>query len=119
MSRLSELERKRDLTRAALNEKLNALEDRVRASIDDARETVKRAVDLQYQVEKRPLIILGCSALMGYFLGRVLFTDSESGESEAASRADGNTNSQLFLDLSLKSRCQGLFCFDLSARELP
>src|SRR5262245_5862626 len=87
MSRLSELERKRDLTRAALNEKLNALEDRVRASIDDVRETVKRAVDLQYQVEKRPLIILGCSALMGYFLGRVLFTDSESGESEAENGA--------------------------------
>ena len=92
MSRLSELERKRDLTRAALNEKLNALEDRVRASIDDARETVKRAVDLQYQVEKRPLIILGCSALMGYFLGRVWFTDSESGESEAEKGAGRHEN---------------------------
>jgi hypothetical protein len=80
MSRLSELEKKRDLTRAALNEKLNALENRVRSSIDDARETVKRAVDLQYQVEKRPLIILGCSAVVGYFLGRVWFTGSRSGE---------------------------------------
>ena len=92
MSRLSELERKRDLTRAALNEKLNALEDRVRTSIDDARETVKRAVDLQYQVEKRPLIILGCSALMGYFLGRVWFTGSGSGESEAENGAGRHEN---------------------------
>ena len=42
MSRLSELEKKRDSTRAALNEKLNALEDRVRSSIDDARQAYHR-----------------------------------------------------------------------------
>ena len=80
MSRLSELEKKRDATRAALNEKLNALEDHVRSSIDDARETVKRTVDLQYQVEKRPLVILGCSAVAGYFLGRAWFKGSRGGE---------------------------------------
>src|SRR5262247_1973263 len=92
MSRLSELERKRDLTRAALNEKLNALEGRVRASIDDARETIKRTVDLQYQVEKRPLIILACSALMGYFLGRAWFTGSESGEPQAENASGSHKN---------------------------
>jgi hypothetical protein len=80
MGQLSDLEKKRDLTRAALTEKLNALEDRVRTSIEEARETVKRTVDLQYQFEKRPLVILGCSALVGYFLGRVWLTGSGRGE---------------------------------------
>lgn len=96
MSRLSELEKKRDLTRAALNEKLNALEDRVRASIDDARETVKRTVDLQYQVEKRPLVILGCSAVVGYFLGRAWFTESprtEAGAENGAGTHEGKPTS--------------------------
>jgi|SRR5262245_18026685 len=92
MSRLSELEGKRDLIRSALTQKLNALEGRVRASIDDARETIKRTVDLQYQVEQRPLIILGCSALMGYFLGRAWFAGSKSGESEVEDGSGSRKN---------------------------
>jgi hypothetical protein len=83
MDRLADLEKQRDLTRAALTQKLDSLEHRVRASIEEAGETVKRTVDLEYQVKKRPLVMLGCSALMGYFLGRAWLAGSSSGESGA------------------------------------
>ncbi len=128
MSRLSELEKKRDSTRAALNEKLNALEDRVRSSIDDARETVKRSVDLQYQVEKRPLIILSCSAVVGYFLGRVWFTGSRGGkagiengtESHKDKAANGNSwNAQVGLLKSAVTAAMSNLLVDFIKEVMP
>jgi hypothetical protein len=42
------------------------LEDRVQGSV----EAVKHTVDLQYQVNQRPWLMIGASLLVGYTLGR-------------------------------------------------
>jgi hypothetical protein len=74
-------------TRASLTEKLDSLQERVEetveaahASVDetvsavkhtvqDTIQTVKRAFDVRYQVEQRPLTMVGVSVLAGYALG--------------------------------------------------
>lgn len=53
-------------TRLALTEKLAILEDRVQDTV----EAVKHTVDLHYQVNQRPWLMMGASLLVGYTLGR-------------------------------------------------
>lgn len=52
-------------TGSAMVEKLELLEERLRASV----EGVKRNFDLHYQVEQHPLALFGGSLLIGYLLG--------------------------------------------------
>lgn len=52
-------------TRSALTEKLAILEDRVQGTVD----AVKHTVDLHYQVNQRPWLMIGASLLLGYTLG--------------------------------------------------
>jgi ElaB/YqjD/DUF883 family membrane-anchored ribosome-binding protein len=52
-------------TRSALTEKLAILEDRVQGTV----EAVKHTVDLHYQVNQRPWLMIGASLLVGYTLG--------------------------------------------------
>src|SRR5260370_34005892 len=76
-------------TRAALVDKIDALEEKVLGTVETAQATVehtvesvkgtvedsvaavKRTFDLKYQVEQRPWLMLGASVLGGYALGRL------------------------------------------------
>jgi ElaB/YqjD/DUF883 family membrane-anchored ribosome-binding protein len=64
----------RDQTRAALTHKLETLELRLRDSIDKVKETIKKSVDVPYQVKQRPWTMFGLSMLLGCAAGRFLAT---------------------------------------------
>lgn len=63
-----EIQREREQTRAALTEKIDLLEERVR----DTKKAVKQNFDYRYQAEKRPWQTLGASVLFGYLIGRTI-----------------------------------------------
>ena len=63
-------------TRAALTHKLEALEMRLRESVDNVKDAVKRSADLPYQVNKRPWQMVGLSVALGCGLGRLLSHDN-------------------------------------------
>ena len=61
-------------TRAALADKIDALEDKVTAKVNavkHAGETMKRSFDLPYQVRQHPWPMIGASVLVGIVLGTV------------------------------------------------
>lgn len=62
----------REETRAALTEKIEMLEQRVRDSVEEATATVKRTVDIDYQINHHPWRVLGLSLLFGYVAGLML-----------------------------------------------
>ena len=62
----------REETRAALTHKLEALELRLRESVENVKEAVKRSMDVPYQVNKRPWQMFGLSVALGCGLGRLL-----------------------------------------------
>ena len=62
----------REETRAALTHKLEALELRLRESVENVKEAVKRSTDVPYQVNKRPWQMFGLSVALGCGLGRLL-----------------------------------------------
>jgi ElaB/YqjD/DUF883 family membrane-anchored ribosome-binding protein len=64
----------RDQTRVALTHKLETLELRLRDSIDKVKETIKKSVDVPYQVKQRPWTTFGLSMLLGCAAGRLLAT---------------------------------------------
>ncbi|HWP59430.1 MAG TPA: hypothetical protein VNL14_16170 [Candidatus Acidoferrales bacterium] len=72
MESLEQLKRKREATQAALQEKLSELEERVFATVTEAKNTMKRTVDVEHQVKTHPLGMIGASAALGFFLGRLL-----------------------------------------------
>ena len=59
-------------TRAALTHKLETLELRLRKSVENVKEAVKRSTDVPYQVNKRPWQMFGLSVLLGCGLARFL-----------------------------------------------
>jgi hypothetical protein len=61
-----EIQREREQTRAALTEKIELLEERVR----DTKRAVKQKFDYRYQTEQQPWKMLGAAVAMGYFLGK-------------------------------------------------
>ena len=62
----------REETRAALTHKLEALELRLRESVENVKEAVKRSTDVPYQVNKRPWQMFGLSVAVGCAVGRLL-----------------------------------------------
>jgi len=62
----------REETRAALTHKLEALELRLRESVENVKDAVKRSTDVPYQVNKRPWQMFGLSVALGCGLGRLL-----------------------------------------------
>ena len=62
----------REETRAALTHKLEALELRLRESVENVKEAVKRSTDVPYQVNKRPWQMFGLSVALGCAVGRLL-----------------------------------------------
>ena len=61
----------REETRAALSHKLESLELRLRESVENVKETVKRSTDVPYQVSKRPWQMFGLSVAVGCAVGRL------------------------------------------------
>ena len=61
----------REETRAALSNKLEALELRLRESVENVKEAVKRSTDVPYQVNKRPWQMFGLSVAVGCAVGRL------------------------------------------------
>lgn len=59
----------REETRAALTEKIEMLEQRVRDSVEDAAAAVKRTVDVDYQINHHPWRMFGLSLFFGYVAG--------------------------------------------------
>jgi ElaB/YqjD/DUF883 family membrane-anchored ribosome-binding protein len=62
----------REETRAALTEKIEMLEQRVRDSVEDAAAAVKRTVDVDYQINHHPWRMFGLSLFFGYVAGLML-----------------------------------------------
>jgi ElaB/YqjD/DUF883 family membrane-anchored ribosome-binding protein len=77
----------REQTRAALTHKLEVLESRLRESIEDVRQAIRRSTDVSYQVGKRPWWTFGLSVLLGCVLGRML-----SGGAKIPTRQIGKNN---------------------------
>jgi hypothetical protein len=63
-----EIQREREQTRAALTEKIELLEQRVR----DTKLAVKQKFDYRYQTEHQPWKMIGASVAVGYFLGKLI-----------------------------------------------
>ena len=61
----------REETRAALTHKLESLEVRLRESVENVKEAVKRSTDVPYQVNKRPWQMFGLSVAVGCAVGRL------------------------------------------------
>jgi hypothetical protein len=72
----------REETRAALSHKLESLELRLRESVENVKEAVKRSTDVPYQVSKRPWQMFGLSVAVGCAVGR-LFGNGRATNSKA------------------------------------
>jgi hypothetical protein len=73
----------REETRAALTHKLESLEVRLRKSVENVKEAVKRSTDVPYQVSKRPWQMFGLSVAVGCAVGRLF----RNGRAEVGLRA--------------------------------
>ena len=79
----------REETRAALSNKLEALELRLRESVENVKEAVKRSTDVPYQVNKRPWQMFGLSVAVGCAVGRLFgngHAEVRPGDSRAKAR---------------------------------
>ena len=85
---MEDLEKKREQTQAALARKLGLLEERLFGTVEEARNTLKRTVDLEYQLKNHPVVTLSLSALLGYLVGRQWFAHGEKSGSAAADKVD-------------------------------
>ena len=63
-----EIQREREQTRAALTEKIELLEERVRGT----KKAVKQQFDYRYQTQRQPWKMLGASVAVGYLVGKVI-----------------------------------------------
>jgi hypothetical protein len=63
-----EIQREREQARAALTDKIELLEERVR----DTKRAIRQKFDYRYQAEKRPWKALAISVAAGYLFGRML-----------------------------------------------
>lgn len=61
-----EIQREREYTRAALTEKIDLLEERVR----DTKQAIKQKLDYRYQTEKQPWKMLAASVTLGFLVGK-------------------------------------------------
>jgi hypothetical protein len=77
----------REQTRAALTQKLETLELRLRDSIDKVKDTIKKSADVPYQVRQRPWTMFGLSMFLGCAVGRMATCKSaETPRSETAAK---------------------------------
>jgi hypothetical protein len=77
-----------------MTEKFEMLEERVRDTVEDAKNTVKRSVDLRYHVAQRPWKMVGMSIAAGYVLGRLTFRPSTMARTRGVSSYGPNKASE-------------------------
>ena len=77
----------REQTRAALTQKLETLELRLRESVEKVRETIRRSTDIPYQVRQRPWGMFGLSVMLGCAVGRIMTCGRSRDRSEAEESA--------------------------------
>jgi len=80
-----------------LSHKLESLELRLRESVENVKEAVKRSTDVPYQVNKRPWQMFGLSVAVGCAVGRLLSNgsaDGRRGKSRSTARS-GAKNSAM------------------------
>jgi hypothetical protein len=58
-----------DTIRDSMTDKMEQIESRVKGTVDDTVETVRRTFDIRQQVDERPWTALGAAVLAGYVLG--------------------------------------------------
>jgi hypothetical protein len=69
-----------------MTDKMEQIEARIKGTVDDTTDSVKRMVDVKYQISEHPWASLGIAVLAGYALGSM-------GEQEAhAPRHDGSSH---------------------------
>jgi len=66
-----------DQIRDSMTDKIGQIESKIKGTVDDTTETLKRNLDVKYQVSEHPWTALGVAVLAGYALG------SMGGSSEA------------------------------------
>jgi ElaB/YqjD/DUF883 family membrane-anchored ribosome-binding protein len=66
-----EVQLDREKTRAAITEKIELLEERVRDTVEGAKTRVKQSFNIRYHVDRRPWQMVGLSILAGYLVGRL------------------------------------------------
>jgi len=66
-----------ETTREALTQKLTMLEERARSAVQNAKETVQQATDVNHHVDQRPWTTMGIAVLTGYVAGRLFSSDSD------------------------------------------
>jgi hypothetical protein len=66
----SEIRREIESARGDMVEKISILETRISGAVEE----VKRLGDIKYQVEHRPWLMMGVSALAGYMISGLIFS---------------------------------------------
>jgi ElaB/YqjD/DUF883 family membrane-anchored ribosome-binding protein len=83
----------REQTRAALTQKLEALEIRLRDSAGKVKEAIRNSTDISYQVKQRPWGMFGLSVMLGCAAGRLMSCRSSGYRSTVKDSADKLTSS--------------------------
>jgi len=58
-----------DQIRESMTDKIGQIESKIKGTVDDTTETLKRGLDVKYQVSEHPWTALGVAVLAGYALG--------------------------------------------------
>jgi ElaB/YqjD/DUF883 family membrane-anchored ribosome-binding protein len=64
--------------RDSMSDKMGQIEDRIRSSVEETGESLKRSVDLRYQVEERPWAMVGGAIVLGYVVGNLSGTPEQA-----------------------------------------
>ena len=100
----------REQTRAALTQKLETLELRLRESVEKVRETIRRSTDIPYQVRQRPWGMFGLSVMLGCAVGRRMTNrhSRDRGEAEdSAARVARSVDRGISPNLAAQSKSNG------------
>jgi len=66
-----------DNLRESMTDKMGQIEAKIKGTVDDTTETLKRGLDVKYQVSEHPWTALGVAVLAGYALGSMGGNDSK------------------------------------------
>jgi len=66
-----------DNLRESMTDKMGQIEAKIKGTVDDTTETLKRGLDVKYQVSEHPWTALGVAVLAGYALGSMGSNDSK------------------------------------------
>jgi len=76
--------------RDSMTAKMGQIEHRIRSTVEETGDSLKRTVDLRYQVEEHPWAMVGTAVLLGYAVGS-LSGSSEPGPHTAARAPERST----------------------------